>query len=165
MSRSASALVCVLMCTCFLQEARANQRSTPNPSALDGVYKFVSESTVLTRPEKSETKRTSSEWIGIWQFQNGYFSSTMMKQGQRDITCMSQRPHLFGYESDAGTYRIDGKYVELARDFTINPFEVGRSLLMEYKISGDTLILVRHLYPYMENIEEGTVTIVLRRVK
>jgi hypothetical protein len=165
MSRSSSALVCVLMCTCFVQEVSANQKGVSNPGVLDGVYEFVSESVVLTCPEKSETKRTSSEWTGIWQFQNGYFSSTMMKRGQRDITCMSQRPQLFGYESDAGTYRIDGKYVELTRNFTINPLEVGRSMLMEYKINGDTLILVRHLHPYMENIEEGTVTIVLHKVK
>ena len=131
---------------------------------LDGVYEFVSESVVLTEPEKTAYKRISSEWGGIWQFQNGYFTSVLMKR-RRDTFFNPQKREDFGFESSAGPYEIEGKSIRLIQTYTFHPFEVDRSILVDYRFDGDTLVLTQTLKPYVEDLRRGTITIVLRRLK
>jgi hypothetical protein len=131
---------------------------------LDGVYEFVSESVVLTKPKKTAHKLTSPEWNGIWQFQNGYFTSVLMKK-RRDTFFNPQKREDFGFESSAGSYEIKGNGIMLTQSYTFHPFEAGRSILMDYRFDGDTLVLTQTLKPYVEDLREGTITIVLRRLK
>jgi hypothetical protein len=70
-----------------------------------------------------------------------------------------------GFESSAGPYEIEGKSLRLIKKYAIHPFEIDRSVLVEYRIDGDTLTLVQTLRPYLEDLREGTITTVLRRVK
>ncbi len=138
--------------------------SAVSPDKLDGVYEFVSESEVLTEPKKFAYKRTSPEWGGIWQFQNGYFTRVLMK-GRRDAFFDPQKLEDFGFESSAGPYEIKGGSILLVQSYTFNPLDVGRSMLKDYRFDGDTLILTQTLQPYVEDLRRGTITTVLRRLK
>lgn len=131
---------------------------------LDGVYEFVSESLVLTEPKEITHKRTSPDWNGIWQFQNGYFTSVLMK-GRRDTFFNPKAREDFGFESSAGPYEIKGNNIRLTQAYTFHPFEVDRSILMDYRFDGDTLVLTRTLKPYVRDLRRGTITTVLRRLK
>jgi hypothetical protein len=134
-----------------------------NPGSIEGVYEFVSESTQLTKPKKETFKRTPPDWAGIWQFQKGHFTSVLMK-ARRDRFFARNNQDL-GFESSAGSYGVKGKDVELTQTYTLSPFDVGGSLLMAYDIDGDTLTLTETLYPHVEDLREGTIVLVLRRLK
>jgi len=88
----------------------------------------------------------------------------MMKSG-RGFPCDPQKDKGFGYESTGGTYKVEDNKVYFSEEFTISPLDAGRSKSLEYHFNGDTLILTEHLRAYVENINEGTITIVLRRVR
>lgn len=159
-------LIIALLPACYAnsQKLAGGQANLNNPGNLDGVYEFVSESIVLTKPENSATERTSSEWAGVWQFQNGYYTRVMMKR-RRDKFFQYKSLNNLGFESSAGPYEIDGERVLLLQPLAFNPLNVDRSVLMAYRIDGDTLTLIEKLYPHVEDLREGTVTTVLRRLK
>jgi hypothetical protein len=131
---------------------------------MDGVYEFVSETKALTKPNESTSQRTSSEWVGLWQFQRNYYSRVLTKKSGRAFPCDTQKDDSFGYESSAGTYKSEGNRIYLSEEFTISPLDAGRSKSLEYSFDGDTLTLTETLHAYVENINEGTITTVLRRV-
>ena len=151
-------------CLVHSKNPAEGQESVSSPSRLDGVYEFVSESTVLTKPKKTAYKRMSPEWAGIWQFQNGYYSRVMMKR-RRENFFEPKKFEDLGFESFAGSYEIKEGSVWLRQPYAFNPLNVDRSALMTYRIDGDTLVLIEKLHPYIEDLREGTVTTVLRRVK
>lgn len=160
------AVIIALLSACFvhshtLAEGRA---SVGSRGKLDGVYEFVSESTVLTKPEKTSYKRMSSEWGGVWQFQNGHYTRVLMKR-RRDGFFDYKNLDDLGFESFAGLYEIKGKSVWLRQTYAFNPFDVDGSALMAYRVDGDTLTLIEKLYPHVEDLREGTITTVLRRLK
>lgn len=159
------ALVVSLMfgCSVHSKNFAESQGSVASHGKLDGVYEFVSESTVLTKPRKTAYESTSSEWGGIWQFQNGYYTRVLMKRRRDNF--FSKKLEDLGFESFAGSYEIEGKNVRLIQKYAIHPFDVDRSALMEYRIDGDTLTLIQTLHPYLEDPREGTITTVLRRLK
>lgn len=146
---------CLVHSKTVVEEQRSNK--------LDGVYELVSESAELTKPRKTSSTALSSDWAGIWQFQNGYYSRIMMKR-RRD-TFFSGQVEDLGFESFGGRYEIEGTSIRLIQDYAIHPFAVGRSALKTYRIDGDTLTLIERLQPYLEDSRKGTITTVLRRVK
>lgn len=151
-------------CSAHSQNLAEGRVSINGSGKLDGVYEFVSESTVLTEPRKAAYQRSSPEWTGIWQFQNGYYTRILMK-GRRDTFFDSKGFEDLGFESFAGPYEVEGGSVRLIQKYAIHPFAVDRSALMKYQINGETLTLTETLHPYLEDPREGTVTTVLRRVK
>jgi hypothetical protein len=160
------ALVVSLTFGCSAQSKNfaEGQVSAVNHDKLNGVYEFVSESAVLTEPKKAAYERTSPEWGGLWQFQNGYFTRILMK-ARRDAFFNPQELRDFGFESSAGSYEIKGESVLIVQTYTFNPLDVGRSMHMKYSFTGDTLILTQTFQPYVEDLRKGTITTVLRRLK
>lgn len=162
--------VCALLmsltfgCSAQSKNFAENQVSAVSLGKLDGVYEFVSESEILAEPKKTSYKRTSTEWGGIWQFQNGYFTRVLMKR-RRDAFFNPQKLEDFGFESSAGRYEIEGGSVRLVQSYTFNPLNVERSVLIDYHFDGDTLVLTQTLQPYIEDLRKGTITTVLRRLK
>jgi len=154
------------MFACFTQSKHfvKDQVSTRGSDKLDGVYEFVSESVVLTEPKKTAYKRTSSELGGIWQFQNGYFTRVLMKR-RRDTFFDPQKLEDFGFESSAGPYEIEGMSIRLIQAYAFHPFDVDRSMLMDYRFDGNTLVLTQTLQPYVEDLRRGTITTILRRLR
>jgi len=146
------------------QSLSKEQVSVRSPEKLDGVYEFVSESTVLTKPTKSAYKRMLPEWAGVWQFQNGYYTRVLMKR-RRDNFFDPKKLDDLGFESFAGPYEIVRESVLLKQPYAFHPFNVGGSALLAYRLDGDILTLSQTLHPYIEDPREGTVTIVLRRIK
>lgn len=145
---------------CLVEE----QANTKSLVELDGVYEFVSEATVLSEPRKETGFRASSEWDGIWQFQNGYYTCVLMKKRRPNFYSRENLDDL-GFESFAGHYDIKGNSVRLEQTYAFNPMDVGRSVLLVYQLDGDTLVLTEKLNPSVEDIRRGTVTITLRRIK
>jgi hypothetical protein len=151
-------------CSANSQKLAEVQANVSSPERLDGVYEFVSESIILTQPKKSTSERTSSEWAGIWQFHNGYYTRVMMKR-RRDRFFQYNSLDNLGFESSAGPYEIGGESVLLSQPLAFIPLQVDRHVRLTYRIDGDTLTLIENLQPYVEDIREGTITTVLRRLK
>lgn len=131
---------------------------------LEGAYEFVSEVLELTKPKVTTERLSPPEWTGLWLFEGGRFSQTMMKKG-RGYLAYPRSHAAIGYESSAGTYVTKDKVVRLERDLSLHPLSVGRPITFEYRFEADTLILVETMHPYTENIAEGKRTIVLRRIR
>jgi hypothetical protein len=160
-----SAVILLMGCATSNKSLPQDQGRVAISDELEGVYEFISEITTLTKPEKSISERTSSEWSGIWHFQHGYYSRVIMKKKGRSSLCYPQTSDSFGYESSAGTYQVRSNGVYLSEEFTICTLNTGRSEGWEYHFDGDNLVLTRTLHPYVEDIREGTITTVLRRLK
>jgi hypothetical protein len=157
-------LAIAMLSGCLAHSSTAlEEQPTIAANTLDGVYELVSETTELTKPRKTVYTALSSDWAGIWQFQNGYYSRIMMKR-RRD-TFFSGKIEDLGFESFAGRYEVEGANIRLIHDYAIHPFAVGRSALKTYRIDRDTLTLIERLQPYLEDSREGTITTILRRVK
>jgi hypothetical protein len=154
----------ILACSAQSKNSVEGQVDTISPDKLHGVYEFVSESVILTEPKKVDYKRTSPEWEGMWQFQNGHFTRVLMKR-RRDAFFNPQKREDFGFESSAGPYELEGKSLRLIQAYTFHPFEVDRSIVMNYHFDGDTLVLTQTLQPYIEDLRKGTIKTVLRRSK
>lgn len=140
------------------------KESAADCAELEGVYEFISETTVLTKPDKITGERTQSDWNGIWQFQKCYYTRVMMKKWRGGFFDRQNVENL-GFESFAGPYKTKGNRVQLIQTYALHPFDVERSTIMEYQVNGSTLTLTQTLTPYLENPSQGTVTIVLRRLK
>jgi hypothetical protein len=150
------------VCSAYSQNLAKGQVRVSSSDSLDGVYEFVSESTVLTKPRNTTYKRTSSEWAGVWQFQNGHYTRVLMKR-RRDKFFNHKKLDDLGFESFAGSYKIEGESVLLKQSYALNPLNVDGFVLMAYRIDGNTLTLVQTLHPYLEDLREGTIITVLRR--
>lgn len=131
---------------------------------LEGAYEFVSESLELTKPRATTERISPPAWTGLWFFQSGHFSQTMMKNGRGYLTYPSSHADV-GFESSAGTYAVDGPILRLERDLSLHPLSVGRTITLEYHFEGDKIILLEMMHPYTENVAEGKRTIVLRRIE
>lgn len=134
------------------------------PKDIDGVYEFLSERTVLTAPRQTAYERTATEWTGLWQMQNGYYTRILMKS-RRDRFFDAKNLNDFGFESYAGPYELGPNTITLVEKYAFNPLAVGHSESLKYRIEGDKLTLIEELHPYVEDLREGTITTVLRRVK
>ena len=79
---------------------------------LNGVYGFVSESTVLIKPRKEILRRSEPEWSGVWHFQNSHYSRILMKR-KRDRFYNSTKLEDLGFEGFSGTYKAEGQGILL----------------------------------------------------
>jgi hypothetical protein len=131
---------------------------------LEGVYEFVSESLELTKPQRLSSQSKPSEWVGIWQFQKGFYTRIKMKMGRGEESFPLKFENL-GFEAFAGTYEVNGATIYFTRDYAIHPLDVGRRLKVDYQLDGDRLTLTQTLTPILERPTEGIVTITLRKLK
>lgn len=159
-----SMLMLVLVCPAQSPGPKVEPSKIVITDRLDGVYDFVSESIELTGPTKATYKRESPQWKGLWQFHNGFFTCVVMN-GRRSLTLGRKGIPELGFESFAGTYDLDGDSIQLEESLAINPLDVGRYRVMSYRIDGDTVILSETLYPHVEDLRDGVITTVLRRLK
>src|SRR5262245_66438548 len=84
-------------------------------------------------------------------------------KGRRDNFFSPKKREDFGFESSTGPYEIRGKTIRLIQTYTFHPFEVDRSIHLDYQFVGNTLALTQTLQPYVEDLRKGTITTVLRR--
>lgn len=145
------------------QKSRLGIDEVKQEQPLEGAYEFVSETLELTKPKSTTERISPPAWTGLWFFQGGHFSLTMMKKG-RGYLAYPKSHGAVGYESSAGTYAVDGHMVQLERDLSLHPLSVGRTITLEYRFDGDRIIFVETMHPYTENTAEGKRTIVLRRI-
>jgi hypothetical protein len=140
-----------------------HQTSSKNVKALDGTYELVSQDVNITKPHPESYSLKEPRWKGMWQIQNGYFSSVLMKEVRDNFYECEDRD--LGYESFAGTYELRGKDEILFKQaYSLNPLHKNRFVRMKYSISNDVLKLTQVLHPGIEDLSEGTVTIILKRV-
>ena len=156
-------LMLVLVCPAQIPGPKVETSNIVITDRLDGAYDFVSESVELTRPSERTYKRESPQWKGLWQFHNGFFTCVLMK-GRRPLTMGRKGIPELGFESFAGTYVLEGDSIRLEQSFAISPLDVGRSRVMSYQVNGDLLILRETLYPHVEDLRDGVITTVLRKL-
>lgn len=135
-----------------------------NTKSLEGAYEFISETTVLTKPQNMSERRTSNEWVGVWFFRDGQFSQTLMKK-KRNWYPFPPNQQDLAYESSAGTFEVSGKNLLLKQTIALNPLAAGGFLGVEYQLEGDILTLTESIHASREDLSEGQRTIVLRRLK
>jgi len=142
------------------------QRASVETSSLEGAYEFVSETTALTKPKKLTEQHSSSQWVGLWLFTDGHFSQTLMKRERRFwIPRFPRNPEELGYRSVAGTFKIEGRTLNLIPRLRLSPYYIDQPWLLGYRLEGETLTLTETLHPNPHNDSEGQRTIVLRRIK
>jgi hypothetical protein len=167
MTRWLSLFLAILLAGgCASQSAHTSPLKEPGmkPEKLEGTYEFLSDTIKLTKPEATTETRLPPEWIGVWLFQNGRFSQTLMKQKRSWEPFPSNHQEL-GYQSSTGTYRMDGPHLFLKHEFSLNPNGVSQLTVVEYKLEGDTLTLTTKMRPRIEDLSEGEQITVLRRIK
>ena len=152
-----------LLCCCLPLAASAQRRDKHLApcSKLDGAYELVSETSVLSEPEPRSTVRKPPDWYGLWLFSDGHFSLTMAMSGEwRDPS----KRHV-GYESSAGTYKVEGSKLILRHSFNLSVLDAGGMSHFECRLEGEDLTLTEQLSATVEKLGVGAVTTVLRRVK
>jgi hypothetical protein len=152
---------------CALQTSQSSalEGSTMKTEDLQGVYEFVSDSVVLTKPQSSTTRRTSPEWVGMWLFLDGRFTQTLMKQ-KRSWDPFPVNQQELGYQSSTGTYKIDGTHIFLKHEFSLNPRGVSQLTVVDYRLDGGgTLSMTRKMSPQIEDLSEGEQVTILRKIK
>jgi len=133
---------------------------------LEGAYEFISEDLTATEPTERNERRTADEWTGIWIFESGRFSQTLMKKRRLAwFSGLPKEPSELGFDSTAGTYHISGNAIELKYTASLYPNEVGKPVTMEYSLDRDTLTLTEMLYPTKEGLTKGRRVTVLRKVQ
>ena len=157
-------LFCVVSLLLGSRPSNPIARLTEHEEQLNGTYTFVSATTELTEPSIGKSERMTPEWQGLWQFQNGYYSSLVVKQGREASLASraSSSPTVFAY---AGTYELEGASLVLHRKYAISPLDVGRLQRISFSLQGDTLTLRESLQPYVEDIRKGVETTILKRIR
>lgn len=147
-------------------EAQETQKQAAPRDKIEGVYTFVSETLSIKEPKERLEQYDSSQWEGLWLFQQSFFSETLMKK-ERSIYDRGKKksPRETGFIARAGKYKIDGNRVELVEDISVFPGSVKRPRTFRYEFNEDRLILVEDLQPHVESLAQGTCTIVLRRIE
>lgn len=158
---------------CISSSATRNMVENKSPesytksSELEGVYEFVSETTVEIFPEQLTTKRQADEWQGFWFFQGGHFSKVMMKN-ERPEWMPGKFPsdaRGTGFDAGAGKYQVDGDIVELNYLLAYYPGAAYKQEIASFAIEDNSLTLRRSFGPIRESMSKGEQITVLRRIK
>ena len=177
MSKILSTIVALLFLTCcVLSNVRSSEQKLSRTggelaqltmsSKLDGVYELISETLALDEPFKRIERRTSSEWLGLWLFQHGRFSETLMKKQRPSWSSgMPSNSDLLGFDNITGSYRVSGGSIELEIKLSLYPEEIGRLTTLKFRLDDETLTLVEKLPATKENLVKGERITILRRVK
>jgi len=156
-------LCCVLLSAVLVARAQT-LGNNPHATGVEGTYELVSQETRLTKPQKSVIMRKSPDWSGLLQFHDGYYAWVLMKK-TRPTYFESNQPEDLGFEATAGTYEAGDHSILLKSEYALHPFEVEISITMTYAIQGDMLTIIRTMTPGVEDIREGTIKTVSRRLR
>jgi hypothetical protein len=140
---------------------KGNSKVTKARTELEGVYEFVSETTKLMKPEKQTIECFSNDWAGMWCFHGTRYSYEMMFKRRPPFPKTLQD---LGYLSGAGEFEIKGNVLILQPTISLNQVELLQSKALEFTIQGTTLTLIENMTPYMENVSEGSRTVILRKL-
>jgi len=133
---------------------------------IDGVYELIKHEVRIELPSEATTTLTDAEWAGLWIFEDGHFSETMMKRKRPFwIDEFPRSPSEMHYVSSAGTFVLDDSYLKLKEAISLYPQYVGRPYFLQFKIDGDMLILTEKWEPHVENRSRGTRIITLRKIQ
>jgi hypothetical protein len=147
----------------FASSVTAGQPKITDDS-LRGAWEFISEETVITEPRAGTSRRATPDWVGMWIFERGYFSCTLMRRDRRlEDFLHPKSPEDLGFEAYAGGYELDKGTLLLYPNYPFHP--LGQMPRHEYEIqlNGDTLTLVERWGPILERMTAGTMTVVLKR--
>lgn len=130
---------------------------------IDGTYVFVSETATPERGK--EEVREAPEWKGLYIFQDGTYSISIVR-GSRNDDWMAGFPKNYqelGYESEAGTYQVKGSNLRLEPKVSLHPFGYQPRGFV-FQLDGDRLILKSRMPTHSKRIPSGDIVTVLRRV-
>lgn len=149
---------------CYISIASVSGQT---PMRIDGAYRFVSETTVLTKSKAVKGKRTPPEWSGMFFFVDGYFNVSLVDNTRQDdwLSKFPENINEVGYETFAGKYRIDGDTLALVPELKLHPWYDRYSKSYKFKVDGDTLTLTETIRPFTEDLSEGKRVIVLTKLK
>lgn len=147
--------------------ARSTDKSQINVSPVDGVFEFVSRTTITTAPQQSTEQFAAPEWYGLWIFHDGYFSQTRMKNIRPDWTPRQfpSDPQGLGFDGASGTYTVKGGTIELKYMVNFYPGRIGAVEDLKYIFDNNTLTLTRELVPGPESRAAGQRITVLRKIR
>lgn len=131
-------------------------------SGLEGQYELVSETTELKKPEKRVYKREAPDWKGLWIFEDRHFSYFLRKN---DNPPFKESKRHEQNQSFSGSYIATGDKVSLKILSSNSSADIGRPVELEYRVEGDLITMKQQLTPYPEDIREGQITILLRKLK
>lgn len=131
-------------------------------SNLEGVYELVSETTEIIAPKKQANKKAPPDWKGLWIFRKGHFARFLMKV---DKPFMKGSKREEEYQSSGGIYTIEKNTLRLRLQYAYSVYDVERPVDMEFSLEDDTLKLTQKLHSHLEDLREGNITIILRKVK
>jgi hypothetical protein len=129
---------------------------------IEGVYELVSQETRLTKPSPKVYALSPPQWKGLWLIQNGHFSSVLSRTERKGFFDSKERD--LGYESFAGIYEVKGNEIVFTQTLSLHPFYEGRPVVMKYTMKNNTLTLTQALHPTVEDLSEGEITIILRKI-
>src|SRR5690606_34554004 len=112
------------------------------------------------KPEPHYILRAAPEYKGQWQFLDGRFSQIVEKAAR------VQEDDEFQFEAFGGEYTLtDGRLI-LRAIFSPSPFPfLHRPNTYQVRVTGDELRLTGEFVPIVEDMSEGTQTILLRKVQ
>jgi hypothetical protein len=157
--------VCLLFAIAtFSNEIAQKKGHAPNASELEGVYELVSQTTEIKKPQAVSSTRSTPEWVGMWQFQNGHFTQLMMK-ARRDTFFSSDSRSNLGFDAYGGSYELMSPGTLLLHlKYAINPFNVDRGIKLQYEVNENKVTLIETLQPKVEDLREGRITTILRKI-
>ncbi|MCC6328626.1 MAG: hypothetical protein IT174_08925 [Acidobacteria bacterium] len=128
---------------------------------VDGTYVFISETTVPERGER--TIREGPEWKGIYIFQDGVYSISLIRESRNDdwVAAFPKDYQALGYESEAGIYQVDGTHLKLEPKVSLHPFGYqAREFILQ--LDEDGMILKSKTPTHSKRVPSGDIVIVLR---
>ena len=128
---------------------------------ITGAWKFISMEINLVKPEPERTQYLAPDWFGKWLFVDGHYSRFLEKTGRCGSAC--EEPE-FEFEAFAGAYSFTDEKLVLRTSNSSNVFGIHRPSSFRVRITGNQMRLEGELTPIVEDMSEGTVTILLERI-
>ena len=147
---------------CFVALCPSAYADYWTPDGIDGTFVFVSETTTF---KGSTTIRRSPEWRGIYIFQKGSYSISLLNAARSDDWTVSFPTgyHQLGYESESGTYTLRGSHLTLRASVSLHPFGYHNSTDFDVRAEVDTLTLISRIPTHSRLIPSGKIVTILRR--
>ena len=136
-----------------------DRRQICTADEITGVWELIMIERVYTKPEPDFILRAAPEYKGQWQFLDGRFSQ-IVEKAARD-----PEDEEFQFEAFGGEYTLtDGRLI-LRANLSPYIFPLHRPSTYKVRVTGDELRLTGKFVPIVEDMSEGTQTILLRRVQ
>lgn len=167
------AAICVSLCCSVLSKSTGNDSLNTSSglqesdnSNVDGVYRFVSDTTTYVLPDRATEARDDSNWKGFWIFKDGYFSKTIVRNERPEWT-----PEKFpsdargtGFDGGVGKYNTNGHELTLTYEITYYPGMSSEVEYFNFQLKEGLLTLTRAFTPSRESAAKGEQVVVLQRV-